>query len=98
MLSAPGEVAERLMAALLKSADSKEFVGSNPTLSATPRGLCGSCRYAREVTSGRGSVFVLCERSRDDASFPRYPRLPVLECRGYEPVEAGGSSAHSSTS
>jgi hypothetical protein len=32
---APGEVAERLMAALLKSAESKDFVGSNPTLSAT---------------------------------------------------------------
>jgi hypothetical protein len=30
-----GEVAERLMAALLKSAESKDFVGSNPTLSAT---------------------------------------------------------------
>jgi hypothetical protein len=28
-------VAERLMAALLKSAESKDFVGSNPTLSAT---------------------------------------------------------------
>jgi hypothetical protein len=32
---AVGEVAERLMAALLKSAESKDFVGSNPTLSAT---------------------------------------------------------------
>jgi hypothetical protein len=31
-----GEVAERLMAALLKSAESKDFVGSNPTLSARP--------------------------------------------------------------
>ena len=30
-----GEVAERLMAALLKSAESKDFVGSNPTLSAS---------------------------------------------------------------
>jgi hypothetical protein len=30
-----GEVAERLKAALLKSAESKDFVGSNPTLSAT---------------------------------------------------------------
>ena len=30
-----GEVAEWLMAALLKSAESKDFVGSNPTLSAT---------------------------------------------------------------
>ena len=32
---AAGEVAERLMAALLKSAESRDFVGSNPTLSAT---------------------------------------------------------------
>ena len=31
-----GEVAEWLMAALLKSAESKDFVGSNPTLSAKP--------------------------------------------------------------
>ena len=30
----PGEVAERLKAALLKSAESQDFVGSNPTLSA----------------------------------------------------------------
>jgi hypothetical protein len=30
-----GEVAERLKAALLKSAESKDFVGSNPTLSAS---------------------------------------------------------------
>jgi hypothetical protein len=30
-------VAERLMAALLKSAESKDFVGSNPTLSAMSR-------------------------------------------------------------
>ena len=34
-----GEVAERLMAALLKSAESKDFVGSNPTLSATQEGV-----------------------------------------------------------
>ena len=34
---AAGEVAERLMAALLKSAESRDFVGSNPTLSAIGR-------------------------------------------------------------
>jgi hypothetical protein len=27
---------------------------------------------------------VMCERSLTDPSFPRYPRLPVLTCRGYE--------------
>ena len=32
----------------------------------------------------RGSVFSLCRRSRDDPTYPRYPRLPVLACRGHE--------------
>jgi hypothetical protein len=48
-------------------------------------GLCDSCRFQRIVRTGRGSVFTLCERSRIDSSFPKYPRVPVLECRGYEP-------------
>jgi hypothetical protein len=47
-------------------------------------GLCASCRHHREVRNTRGSVFHLCERSRSDSSYPRYPRLPVLSCRGYE--------------
>ena len=49
-------------------------------------GLCPGCRHARAVLTPR-SRFWLCERSRNDASFPRYPRLPVLECRGFEPGE-----------
>ena len=89
------------MAALLKSAESKDFVGSNPTLSARltrspeapmpafpdldPRaGLCAGCRHSRVVTSKRGSGFRLCERSRTDPRFPRYPVLPVLRCDGFE--------------
>jgi hypothetical protein len=54
-----------------------------PTPSA---GLCETCAHHRLVESRRGSRFHLCERSRDDPSFPRYPQLPVVECRGYEPV------------
>ena len=50
-----------------------------------PAGLCDTCRYQREVRTTRGSRFSLCERSRDDPAYPRYPRLPVLACRGYEP-------------
>jgi hypothetical protein len=38
----------------------------------------------RRVTSDRGSVFYLCQLSKDDPSFPKYPKLPVLKCRGYE--------------
>jgi hypothetical protein len=26
----------------------------------------------------------MCERSRTDERFPKYPRLPVLECVGWE--------------
>jgi len=29
-------------------------------------------------------VFYLCERSRQDARFPKYPPLPVLQCPGFE--------------
>jgi hypothetical protein len=51
-------------------------------------GLCASCRHRREIVSVRGSRFVLCERSRTDPSFPRYPGLPVRTCRGYERAES----------
>ncbi len=40
----------------------------------------------RRIESDRSSVFYLCQRSATDASFPKYPRLPVLQCRGYEPI------------
>ncbi len=79
------------MAALLKSAESKDFVGSNPTLSAStgdghPAGLCAACRHSRPIKTARGSVFRLCERSATDPAYPRYPALPVLDCPGFEPV------------
>lgn len=48
-------------------------------------GLCGCCEHARLVTSPRGTVFRLCERSRVDAAYARYPILPRLQCPGYVP-------------
>ena len=51
-------------------------------------GLCARCRHARRVTTPR-SVFWLCERSRTDASYARYPRLPMLRCPGFEPGTPG---------
>ena len=48
------------------------------------RGLCGTCVNGREVRNRRGSVFILCEKSKEDPRFPKYPQLPVLACRGYE--------------
>ena len=55
--------------------------------SARRNGLCDSCRHQRLVPNTRGSVFSLCERSREDPDFSRYPRLPVLRCPGFEPTE-----------
>lgn len=55
-------------------------------LARSPAGLCDSCRHQRLVPNTRGSVFSLCERSRTDPAYPRYPRLPVLSCPGFEPV------------
>jgi hypothetical protein len=52
----------------------------------SPVGLCISCRWRRVIESGTGSRFSLCERSRGDSRYPRYPRLPVLACPGYEPM------------
>jgi hypothetical protein len=40
------------------------------------------------VVSGAQSTFWLCELSRTDPRFPRYPRLPVLRCAGYRPTKA----------
>jgi len=47
-------------------------------------GLCASCTQHVVIANDRGSRFVQCARSRTDPSFPRYPRLPVEACRGYD--------------
>jgi hypothetical protein len=50
-------------------------------------GLCATCRWSRRVVSARTSVFWRCARSEVDPRFPKYPRLPVLACAGYEEGE-----------
>lgn len=50
-------------------------------------GLCTVCAHVKVIHNRRGSSFFLCERSRVDPSFRRYPPLPVLRCRGFEPGE-----------
>lgn len=47
-------------------------------------GLCERCRHARRILTRKGSVFVLCGRAEHDPNYARYPRLPVLECPGFE--------------
>jgi hypothetical protein len=47
-------------------------------------GLCELCRHQRVVKTTRGSRFSLCRRSETDPDYPRYPPVPVLECKGFE--------------
>jgi hypothetical protein len=56
-------------------------------------GLCDSCRHQRVVRNTRGSTFSLCQRSKTEPDrFPRYPRLPVTACAGYEAARRASSS------
>ena len=50
---------------------------------ATHPGLCANCVHLRLMRSPR-STFVRCALAEADERFPRYPRLPVVRCEGYE--------------
>ena len=49
-------------------------------------GLCADCRHMRRVETDRRAVFYRCLLSDSDTRFPKYPRLPVLQCPGYRPL------------
>jgi len=48
-------------------------------------GLCLHCRHSRRIESARESTFWLCQLSVTDVRFPKYPRIPVVRCDGYDP-------------
>jgi hypothetical protein len=58
-----------------------------------PIGLCATCRHVRVVQTSHGSTFYLCRLADTDPRFAKYPRLPVLRCAGYEPVEKTENAA-----
>jgi hypothetical protein len=58
-----------------------------------PAGLCASCTHAIVVTSDRGTQYLRCALSQTDPSFPKYPRLPVLSCRGWTRDSVSGCDA-----
>jgi hypothetical protein len=39
----------------------------------------------REVITPKGSRFLLCQLSRTDPAYPKYPPQPVVRCDGYQP-------------
>jgi hypothetical protein len=46
-------------------------------------GLCQACEHCRIVQTGR-STFYMCQRSFTQPEYPKYPRLPVVGCPGFE--------------
>ena len=57
-----------------------------PRIYTPPAGLCESCRNVKVVETRKGSRFYLCTLSEVDPRFPKYPRIPVLQCIGYAPA------------
>lgn len=57
---------------------------------ARPAGLCDRCAFMRLVVTPR-SEFLLCERSKHDPAYERYPRLPVRECAGWASAPEAGT-------
>jgi hypothetical protein len=47
-------------------------------------GLCLGCVHHTLIVGKNGNEFHLCEKNKTDSSFLKYPRLPVLNCKGYQ--------------
>lgn len=62
-------------------------------MKAPDAGLCATCAHARRIESARGSQFMLCGRSATDPRFPKYPRLPVITCGGYQQTPESSEAA-----
>lgn len=45
---------------------------------------CETCVAMQEVVTPKRSRFLLCQRSRTDPYYPKYPPQPILRCGGYE--------------
>ena len=57
-------------------------------------GLCDRCAHQKLIANTRGSTFSMCLRHRTEPErFPKYPRLPVAKCAGYEPSTISGSES-----
>jgi hypothetical protein len=49
-----------------------------------PAGLCQGCQHAKLNETNRGTAYLRCTRAAWDERLPRYPRLPVTECPGFD--------------
>lgn len=51
-------------------------------------GLCSVCQHVKVVKSAKGSTFILCGLAKADRRLSKYPPLPVMECVGFEAIQA----------
>lgn len=51
----------------------------------TSAGLCPECVHRKVIVSDKGSQFTMCQLSKQNPRFPKYPRLPVRTCPGFQP-------------
>ena len=49
------------------------------------KSLCEKCQNLQEVSTAKGSRFLLCRLSKNDPSYPKYPPQPIVQCEGYRP-------------
>ena len=60
---------------------------SRPTRASPPGtlgSLCPRCAHVKTIATAKGSAFFLCELSKADPRWPKYPPQPVLACAGFE--------------
>jgi hypothetical protein len=50
-------------------------------------GLCDRCEHQTLIHTTRGSTFSRCDEGLRDPDWPKYPRMPVLECPRFSPRE-----------
>jgi hypothetical protein len=49
--------------------------------------LCETCALMREIITPKGSRFLLCQLSKTDPAYPKYPPQPILRCGGYDRMD-----------
>jgi hypothetical protein len=52
--------------------------------------VCETCAWMREITTPKGTRFLLCQLSQSNPNYPKYPPQPVVRCDGYQDKEQSG--------
>jgi hypothetical protein len=57
-------------------------------LSDMTQSLCETCAWMREVITPKASRFLLCELSKTNPAYPKYPAQPMIRCEGFRQKKA----------